>query len=283
MEKGRKARYVESLEKTIQSNHHFLKEAVEGFREMCAKVIPERDIPYGIILDVRETYKEIQNRLSEVKAIQQLLQGKYRQYYRRDPLRDKAFTEFAFITKNSYSKFEYTMMQIEAQKRLGQKERLSQAPLVPEPLQWFRSRENRVVFLRNLRILYDLDYEASPESIGKERRGIQRGLRGLSLFVFVGESRMIDHLQSLMRLREYDILERYGREELRGVLAHLREVDPLEIERLFQNFMEREGLSKVKCLLFYVRSQKDLGSDVLSLMKTLLQQMGEGRIKTLRR
>ena len=175
------------------------------------------------------------------------------------------------------------MMQIEAKKKLGQKERSSQAPPVPEPFQWFRSKENRVAFLRNLRILYELDYEASPESVGNERRGSQSGLRSLSLFVFVGESRMIDHLQSLMRLREYDILERYGREELRGVLAHLREVDPLEIERLFQNFMEREGLSKVKCLLFYVRSQKDLGSDVLSLMKTLLQQMGERRIKTLRR
>jgi hypothetical protein len=283
MEKGRKERYVESLEKTIQSNHHFLKEAVEGFREMCTKVTPGRGIPHGIILDIREAYKEIQNRLSEVKAIHQLLQGKYRQYYRRDPLRDKAFTEFGFIAKNSFSKFEYTMMQIEAQKKLGQKEQSSQAPPVPEPFQWFRSRENRVAFLRNLRILYELDYEASPESVGNERRGSQSGLRSLSLFVFVGESRLIDHLQPLMKLREHDILERYGREELRGVLAHLRKVDPLEIESLFQNFMEREGLLKLKCLLFHVRSQEDLGADLLGLMKTLLQRMEEGAVKTLGR
>jgi Zn-dependent M16 (insulinase) family peptidase len=122
MERGRKGRYVESLERTLQSNHDFLKEAVEDFRRMCTKISLEKNIPYGIILDIRKAYKEIKNRLSEVNAIQQLLRGKYRQYYRRDPQRDKAFDEFGFIAKNSFSKFEYTLMQMEAQKRLGQKE-----------------------------------------------------------------------------------------------------------------------------------------------------------------
>ncbi len=279
----RKERYVESLERTIQSNHQFLKEAVEDFREMCTKVTPERSVPHGIILDIREAYKEIQGRLKEVTAIQQLLQTKYRRYYRPDPLLDKAFTEFGFIAKNAFSRFEYTLMQMEAQRRLGQKERLSEVSPVTEPFQWFRSKENRIAFLRNLRVLHELDYESTPESVGKERRAIQSGLRSLSLFVFIGESELIDHLQSLVRLREHDIIERFGREELRGVLAHLREIDPLDVERLFQNFMDREGLSKVKCLLFHVRSQKDLGADLLNLMKTNLQQMEEGHIKTLER
>ena len=280
---GRKERYVESLERTIQNNHHFLKEAVEEFRELCTKVTPERTVPYGIIVDIRQAYKEIQDRLREVRAVQQFLQTKYRRYYRPDPLQDKAFTEFGFIAKNSFSRFEYTLMQMEAQKRLAQKERLFQVSSMPEPFQWFRSKENRIAFLRNLRVLHELSYELTPESTGKERRAIQSGLRSLSLFVFIGESGLIDHLQSLMRLREYDILERFGKGELRGVLAHLREIDPFEVERLFQNFMEREGLSKVKCLLFHVRSQKDLGADLLNLMKTNLQQMEEGLTRTLKR
>ena len=249
---------------------------------MCTKITPERDIPHGIILDIREAYKEIQNRLSEVKAIHQLLQGKYRQYHRRDPVRDKAFTEFGFIAKNSYSKFEYTLMQVEAQKKLGQKGRLAEGSPMPEPFQWFRSRENRIAFLRNLRILYELDYETSPESIGKERRGIRSGLRSLTLFVFSGDSSVIDELQSLMRLREHDILERYGKEELHGVLAHLREVDPLEIERLFQGFAERGGFLKLKCLLFHVQSQDDLRGNLLTLIRTTLQQMEKGGIRTLK-
>ena len=39
--------------------------------------------PTGIVVDIREIYKEIRNRLTEIKAIEQLLQGKYRQYYHR--------------------------------------------------------------------------------------------------------------------------------------------------------------------------------------------------------
>ena len=33
-------------------------------------------------------------------------------------MRDKEIMEFGFIAKNCYSKFEYTLMQIEAMKRL---------------------------------------------------------------------------------------------------------------------------------------------------------------------
>ena len=121
MEREWKGKYVESLERTLQSNHDFLKEAVEDFQEICAKITPGKDIPHGTILDIRKAYKEIKNRLSEVNAVQQLLQGKYRKYYRRDPLRDKAFAEFGLIAKSSFSKFEYTVMQMEAKKRMGEK------------------------------------------------------------------------------------------------------------------------------------------------------------------
>ena len=81
---------------------------------MCRVVSPEKHIPAGIAVDIREMYKEIRNRLTEIKAIEQLLQGKYRQYYRRDSVRDKELMEFGFISKNCYSKFEHTLVQIEA-------------------------------------------------------------------------------------------------------------------------------------------------------------------------
>jgi hypothetical protein len=111
MEKDRNQRYAESLERTVQNNHHYLKEAVQDFREMCLRVTPERNIPPSIIIDIRETYKEIQNRLKEIRAVQQLLDGRYRQHARRDPLRDKEIKAMAFVAKNCYSKFEYTLMQ----------------------------------------------------------------------------------------------------------------------------------------------------------------------------
>jgi hypothetical protein len=122
MERDPLQKYAQSLEKTLQSNHRYLKETIKDFHEMCQMVTPERNVPQDIILDIRKIYKEIQNRLTEIKAIENLLQGRYRQYYRRDAMRDKEILEFAFIAKNCYSKFEYTMMQREAQKKAKERE-----------------------------------------------------------------------------------------------------------------------------------------------------------------
>ena len=118
-------RYALSLQKTIQNHHNYLKGSVAGFQEKCQRVTPERKVPPDIINQIRGAYKEIRDRLTESKAIQQLLQTKYRQFYRRDPIRDKEIIEFEFISKNAYSKFEFTLKQIEAKQKL-ERERLAQ-------------------------------------------------------------------------------------------------------------------------------------------------------------
>ena len=278
MEQDRVQRYVKSLERTIQNNYHHLKESMEDFQEMCRMVSPEKHVPAGISIDIREMYKEIRNRLTEIKAVEQLLQGKYRQYYHRDALRDKEIMEFGFIVKNCYSKFEYTMVQIEAMKRL--KEHAPKMDPLAEPLQWFRSKENQVTLTKNLRMLMELDYEPTPEGIGEERRDMA-GSRTFTLFLFSGDSFSLDHLQSQIQLREHDIIERYSQEEVRGVLAHLRKVDPLEVEKKFQQFMESKGLAKLKCLLLPIHSSKDFEGDLLKLIETTLQEIAEGGLRTL--
>jgi hypothetical protein len=282
MERNPLQRYAESLEKTIQSNHHYLKKTIKDFQEMCLMVTPERNVPPEIVLDIREIYKEIRNRLTEIKAIEQLLQGKYRQYYHRDAMRDKEILEFGFIAKNCYSKFEYTIMQREAQKKAKEKEKVFRVEQKGVPFQWFRSKDNQVTFIRNLRILNDLDYEMPSNLEIKERRDVTPTRpRSLTLFVFSGEDRLINDLQPRMRLREHDIMERYAREEIHGLLTHLREIDPLEIEKKFKEFIGRQEFSKLKCLLLSVHSPKDLEGDVLGLIKKALQEMGEGEVKTL--
>jgi hypothetical protein len=282
MERNPLQRYAESLEKTIQSNHHYLKETIKDFQEMCLMVTPERNVPPEIIMDIREIYKEIRNRLTEIKAIEQLLQGKYRQYYHRDAMRDKEILEFGFIAKNCYSKFEYTMMQKEAQKKAKEKERVLRVDQKGVPYQWFRSKENQVTFIRNLRGLHDLDYIMPSDLETVERREVtQNRPRSLILFVFSGDGRLIDDLQSQIRLREHDIIERYARDQLHGLLAHLREIDSLEVEKKFREFMGSGEFSKLKCLLLPVHSPKDLEGDVLGLIKKALQEMREGEVKTL--
>jgi len=277
MEQDRVQRYVKGLERTIQNNHHYLKESIEDFQEMCRMVNPEKHIPAGIANDIREMYKEIRNRLTEIKAIDQLLQGKYRQYYHRDSLRDKEILEIGFIVKNCYSKFEYTMVQIEAIKRLKE-----HAPKVGHPaehLQWFRSKENQVALIKDLRMLMELDYEPTPEEVGEERRDVV-GTRAFTLFLFSGNSLSLDHLQPQIQLREHDIIERYSQEEVRGVLAHLKTVDPVEIEKKFQQVLESQGLRELKCLLLPIHSPKDLEGDLLKSIEATLKEMAPGELRT---
>jgi hypothetical protein len=126
----------------------------------------------------------------------------------------------------------------------------------------------------------ELDYELTPEEVGTERRGTI-GSRTLTLFLFSGDSSSLDQLQSQIRLREHDLLERYGPQEVHGVLAHLREVDPPEMERVFKTFMENKEVGKIKCLLIPIHSAKDLGADLFNLIHTTLQQMTEGELKTI--
>jgi hypothetical protein len=278
MEQDRIQRYVKGLERTIQNNHHYLKESIEDFQEMCRMVSPEKHTPAGIAIDIREMYKEIRNRLTEIKAIEQLLQGKYRQYYHRDSLLDKEILEFGFIVKNCYSKFEYTMVQIESIKRL--KEHAPKVDHLAEHLQWFHSKENQVALIKNLRMLMELDYEPTPEEVGEERRDMA-GSRALTLFLFRGSSLSLDHLQSQIQLREHDIIERYSQEEVRGVLAHLRTVDLIEVEKKFQQFMESKGLIGLKCLLLPIHSPKDFEGDLLKLIETTLKEMTQGELRTL--
>lgn len=280
MEKGRVQRYVESLERTIQNDYHYLKETIEDFQALCRLITPEKKVPREIIIDIREIHKEIQDRLTEIKVIQQLLQGKYRQYYRRNFLRDKEIMEFGFIAKYCCSKFEYTLMQIEARKKLREKEPLPKLDQKRKSFQWFSSKENQVTFIKNLRILMELDYESTPEVIGGERREMT-GERTITLFLFNGDSLSLDKLQSQIRLREHDIIERSGKNELRGVMTHLRKADSSAVEKMFQHFIENRGLTKLKCLLLPIYTQKDLEVDISYLIKTTLQEMKEGEVKTL--
>ena len=278
MEQDRVQRYVKSLERTIQNNYHQLKKSIEDFQEMCRIVSPEKHIPAGIAVDIREMYKEIRNRLKEIKAIEQLLQGKYRQYYHRDSLLDKEIMEIGFIAKNCYTKFEYTMIQIESIKRLKE-----HAPKVDQPaehLRWFRSKENQVALIKDLRMLTELDYEPAPQDIGEERRDTTGG-RAFTLFVLNGDSLSLDRLQPQIQLREHDIIERYSPEEVRGILVHLKKVDPVEMEKKFRQVMESQGLTELKCLLLPISSLKDFKGDLMKLVQTTLKEMTQGELRTL--
>ncbi len=282
MEKERGQGYVEGLERMLKASQLSLKDTMAHFQEMCSKVTPERDLPEEMIVDIRKTYSEIQDQLNKIKGIQQLLEGKYRQYYRRNPLREREIVEFGFLAKNYYFKFESMLKEVEARSTLREQE----IPLTEYDqiivVRWFRSEKNQGILLRNLQSLNELDYKISAVLQSEERRRVvQHGSRSLSLFTLSGEANVIDELQSRIRLREYDIKERYGPREFRGVLTHLKEVSAAEVERVMRRFMQSGEFSKPKCLLFPIQSSKDLRKQILGSTEEILQKLAAGDVKTL--
>ena len=81
---------------------------------------------------------------------------------------------------------------------------------------------------------------------------------------------VIDELEARIRLREYDIIERYGPDEFRGVLAHLKEISIADVEKVIRRLMQNGEFSKPKGLLYPIQSLKDLRKEVLGLTKRLL-------------
>jgi len=281
MEKTRIQRYAESLDKVIQNNHIYLKETVKDFQEKCLLTSSVQTMSKQVAGEIQDTHQEIQQRLKEIKAIQQLLKTKYLIYIRRDSVRDREVTEFEQTAKQCYSRFEYSLRQIMEKEKPKHARPSSRTEVKGGPFQWFRARENQVMLLRNLRILSELDYEISPSRVEEKRQIDHDKPRGLTLFVFKGSPEFIDDLQSRMHLREHDILERQSREELRGALTHLREIHPLEVEKIFQRYQGSLGFSELKCLLLPIRPEKGLDGNLVSLVDKFLKDMGHGEVKTL--
>ncbi len=236
-------------------------------------VTSEKSLPHDIVLDIRKNYREIQDQLTKIKGIQQLLEGKYRQYYRRNPQRDREIMEFGVLAKNYYLRFEDTLKEAEAKRKL--REQMG-------PIPWFRSEENQSILLRNLRGLGDLEHKILDGMGSKERRqAAQNGPRSFSLFVLSGEVEVIDDLEATVRLRQYDIKERYAPDEFRGVLAHLKEISIREVEKVVTRLMQGGQFSKPKGLLFPIHSLKHLRKEVLGSTKRLFQGVSAGDVKTL--
>jgi hypothetical protein len=282
VERGSFQAIAAGLERIVENTRFDLREAMDPFQELCLMITPERNVPIDIITDIRQTYKKIQDQLTKIRGAKQLLEGKYRQYYHRDSQREREIMEFAFLAKSLYSKFEYTLQEIEAKSKLKDRGELFVAYPQRILFPWFQSKRNQIMLLKNLRDLSDLDYKTRSDLEHEQKREVVRnGMRSISLFVLSGELALIDHLQSLMRLREYDIKERSAEDECRGALIHLKEVSPLDVERVIRRFTGGIGFLKVKCLLLRIQSQKDLEKEIIGSTKNILREMEVGVVRTL--
>ena len=282
MERGSFQGIGAGLERILENTYFDLKETMDQFQGLCLIITAERNVPADIITETRQAYKKIQDQLTKISGTKQLLEGKYRQYYRRDHQREKEIMGIAFLAKTLYLKFEYILREIEAKSKLKGTEEYFEGHRRQIPSLWFQSNENQLILLRNVRTINQLGYKTKFK-LGFERRRevTQNGMRSISLFALSGEVALIDTLQSRMRLREYDIIERYSEEEFHGALTHLKEVPLSEVERIIRRFTDGSEFSKLKCLLLRVRSEKDLEKEMIASTHNVLHVMEMGEVRTL--
>jgi hypothetical protein len=278
MESGNFQRIAAGLERVMENTRLDLREAIDQFQELCLMITPERNVPADIITRTRQAYKKIQDQLTTISGARQLLESKYRDYYRRDYQREKEIMQIAFLAKNLYMTFEET----EAKRKQKAMEGYSDAHGQPMPFPWFQSKQNQILLLKNLHNLGELDYKTRFQ-LGFERRQevIQNAMRSIFLFVLSGDPKLIDILQSRMRFREYDITERYKEDEFRGALTHLREVSPSQVQKVIKRIVGTDEFMKLKCLLLRIQSQNDLNKETVRSAENILQQMGQGEVKVL--
>ncbi len=280
MDQGRG--YAAGLEEILKSRHLTLKETVAHFQEMCHVLSPDKSLPHDIVVEIRKTYREIQDQLTRIRGIQQLLEGKYRQYYRRNHQRDKEIAECGFLAKNHYLRFEYTLKEIEAKRRLKEQERRPRAYGQGEWVPWFRSAENQRLFLKTLHSSKGSEAWLSNDSWPQDKRHTPfRSPQRFSLFILSGDVDSMDDLEGRIRLREYDITERYGPDEFRGALTHFKEMSPAEEENIIRRLIQCGKFSKPKGLLFPIRSPEDLRKEALGFTKRLLHGIAAGEVKTI--
>src|SRR4030066_1437546 len=114
MERGSFQGIVAGLDRIVDNTRFDLREAMDQFQGLCLTITAERNVPIDIITETRQTYKKIQDQLTKISGARQLLEGKYRQYYRRNYQREKEIMQIAFLAKSLYLTFE----EMEAKRKL---------------------------------------------------------------------------------------------------------------------------------------------------------------------
>jgi hypothetical protein len=260
MEDLKSRRYVMSLENTIDMNCRFLGDIQDEFRDGCKMVGPGKPFPPDVVGRVRRQYKEIRDRLAEIRAVQQLLKGKYRRAARRNPVRDKKIDELGFAFKNYYSSFEFNLRAIERLKKKSEQE-------ARRPQVLYRIQENNLKFKEGLKLL-------GPG---------EGGYHSISVVFLRGDKASIEKIcERGIRLKERDVFEKYGDDEIRMSIAHGEESESRRIKEVMGKFLVHEALKSVKCAIFRVEKERDLRRDVEGLLYQALDSIGNKELKVVR-
>ena len=260
MEDLKTKRYVMSLENKIDMDYRFLSDIHDEFRDRCKMVAPGKPFPPDVVALVKRQHKEIRDRMAEIRAVQQLLKGKYRRVAKRNPLRDKKIDELAFAFKNYYSSFEFNIRAIERLKRQAQQE-------AGKPQHLFRDQDKNLKFNGAVKLL----------------NAKEGGYRSISVVFLKGDKASIGKIcERGIRVGEGGIFEKYAGDEIRMSFVHREELGSQRLQEAMVRFLQHEWVESAKCAIYRVGEQGDLRRDVEGLLYQTLESMGNKGLKVVR-
>lgn len=253
-------RYVMSLENKIDMNLRFLSDIHDDFREKCKMVAPGRPFPMDVVARVKRQYKEVRDRLSEIRAVQQLLTGRYRRVAKRNPLRDKKIEELGFAFKNHYSSFEFNLRAIERLKRQAQQG-------AEKPQHLFRDQDKNLKFNSAVKLL-------------SAKEG---GYRSISVVFLKGDKASIGKIcERGIQVEEGGLFEKYADEEIRMCIVHSEESGSDRFQEAMVRFLQHEWVESAKCAIYRIGEQGDLRRDIEGLLHRTLESTGNKELKVVR-
>jgi hypothetical protein len=250
-------RYAMSLENNIDMSLRFLGDVHDEFRDRCKMVAPGKPFPPDVISQVKRQYREIRDRLAEIRAVQQLLRGKYRRVSKKNPMRDKKIDELGFAFKNYYSSFEFNLRTLQRLKRKSEEEKKKPADL-------FRDQGN------------NLKFREAVKSLGLR----ENGYHSVSVVFLKGDKASMEEIcKRGIRLKEGDVFEKHREDEIRMSIAHRNESGSSGLQEAMRRFLQYEWVKSVKCVIYRIEREGDLGRDVEGLVYQALESLGNAELK----
>jgi len=99
-------RQAQSLERNLKGILHQMKHDYDEFREKCRVFHPERGYSPAAAREVKEKFYEVGAKMSEARALQQLLRGKYKQHVQVDLQKQRELEELYIMYRKDYRYFE---------------------------------------------------------------------------------------------------------------------------------------------------------------------------------
>jgi hypothetical protein len=209
-------RQAQSLERNLKGVFHLLEEKYGEFQQLCRVFNPKRGYSPTAIRDIKETYKMVTAKITEARALQQLIRGKYRAYVQLDQQMQRGVEELSLMYRKDYRFFEQNLSTSEREQQVRKEQALP-----PRLLSHLYAACQESPFLPSLLLCLQGDYS----SLNKLKERVQLGERDICVategelwFFFAGVQQ--PDASSLQSTLQETLLQEQGK-TVKGVALRL--------------------------------------------------------------